>query len=52
MKINAKNGLVHWQYGSKALMLFAGVLLIFFAMVLFFSVIPVSGNGDFVAAGC
>ncbi|GAB2936288.1 nickel/cobalt efflux system [Hafnia psychrotolerans] len=52
MKINAKNGLAHWQHGSKALMLFAGVLLILFAMVLFFSVIPVSGNGDFVAAGC
>lgn len=52
LKINAQNAILRWQYASKALMLFAGVLLILFAMVLFFSVIPVSGNGDFVAAGC
>lgn len=32
--------------------LIAGLLLIFFAFVLFFSVIPVSANGDFIAAGC
>lgn len=50
--INAENAITRWQHARKALMLFAGVLLILFAMVLFFSVIPVSGNGDFVAAGC
>ena len=52
LKINAQSAIMRWQYASKALLLFAGVLIILFAMVLFFSVIPVSDNGDFVAAGC
>ena len=29
-----------------------GVLLLFFALILFLSVVPVSPNGDFIAAGC
>lgn len=29
-----------------------GVILILFSLVLFNSVIPVSANGDFIAAGC
>ena len=29
-----------------------GLLLLFFALVLFLSVVPVSPNGDFIAAGC
>lgn len=30
----------------------AGVLLLLFALVLFLTVVPVSPNGDFIAAGC
>lgn len=29
-----------------------GLLLLFFALILFLSVVPVSPNGDFIAAGC
>ncbi|GLR09372.1 nickel transporter [Mixta theicola] len=29
-----------------------GVLLLFFALILFLTVVPVSPNGDFIAAGC
>lgn len=29
-----------------------GLALILFAVGLFFSVVPISANGDFIAAGC
>jgi hypothetical protein len=29
-----------------------GVMLILFATVLFLTVIPISANGDYIAAGC
>lgn len=52
LSINADSHLTRWRYASKAAMLLAGILLLLFASVLFFSVIPISNNGDFVAAGC
>lgn len=35
-----------------ALKIAGGLMLIFFALVLFLTVIPVSANGDYIAAGC
>lgn len=35
-----------------AVKILGGVLIILFAMVLFLTVIPVSANGDYIAAGC
>ncbi|ADO50293.1 nickel/cobalt transporter [[Enterobacter] lignolyticus] len=35
-----------------AIKITGGVLIVLFAMVLFLTVIPVSANGDFIAAGC
>ncbi len=37
---------------SRLAVILGGILLILFALVLFNSVIPVSANGDFIAAGC
>ncbi|EMF5056082.1 nickel/cobalt transporter [Serratia nevei] len=37
---------------SRIAVMLGGVILILFALVLFNSVIPVSANGDFIAAGC
>jgi ABC-type nickel/cobalt efflux system permease component RcnA len=37
---------------SRLAVILGGVLLVLFALVLFSSVIPVSANGDFIAAGC
>jgi len=37
---------------TKLTMTLGGLILILFALVLFTTVIPVSANGDFIAAGC
>ncbi|PLR44151.1 nickel/cobalt transporter [Chimaeribacter arupi] len=37
---------------ARGVMMCGGALLMLFALVLFTSVIPVSANGDFIAAGC
>jgi ABC-type nickel/cobalt efflux system permease component RcnA len=37
---------------SQLAMIVGGVLLVLFALLLFSSVIPISANGDFIAAGC
>lgn len=37
---------------ARGVMICGGLLLMLFALVLFTSVIPVSANGDFIAAGC
>ncbi|WP_148873629.1 nickel/cobalt transporter [Serratia marcescens] len=37
---------------SRIAVMLGGVILLLFALVLFNSVIPVSANGDFIAAGC
>lgn len=37
---------------SRIAVMLGGIILILFALVLFNSVIPVSANGDFIAAGC
>ncbi|WP_241523854.1 nickel/cobalt transporter [Chimaeribacter coloradensis] len=37
---------------ARGVMMCGGLLLMLFALVLFTSVIPVSANGDFIAAGC
>ncbi|MCP1105290.1 nickel transporter [Serratia nevei] len=37
---------------SRIAVMLGGVILILFALVLFNAVIPVSANGDFIAAGC
>lgn len=37
---------------ARIAMMLGGVMLILFALVLFSAVIPVSANGDFIAAGC
>ena len=37
---------------SRLAVILGGVLLVLFALVLFSSVIPISANGDFIAAGC
>ncbi|MGE4802742.1 nickel/cobalt transporter [Yersinia hibernica] len=39
-------------HAAQIAMLIGGVLLILFGLVLFSSVIPISANGDFIAAGC
>lgn len=42
----------HLAQASRMAVIVGGVLLVLFALVLFSSVIPVSANGDFIAAGC
>ncbi|WP_186371679.1 hypothetical protein [Yersinia alsatica] len=39
-------------HAARIAMLIGGLLLILFGLVLFSSVIPISANGDFIAAGC
>lgn len=41
-----------WRNAGRILQAAGAILLLLFAAVLFFAVIPVSANGDFVAAGC
>jgi len=36
----------------RAVRIAGGILLVMFALVLFFTVVPVSANGDYIAAGC
>lgn len=36
----------------RAVRIAGGMLLVMFALVLFFTVVPVSANGDYIAAGC
>jgi hypothetical protein len=36
----------------KIVRIAGGALLILFALVLFLTVVPVSANGDYIAAGC
>lgn len=43
---------VYLPQAARIAMMLGGVLLILFALVLFSAVIPVSANGDFIAAGC
>jgi ABC-type nickel/cobalt efflux system permease component RcnA len=50
-------GLFAWDDGRlkwllPAVKIAGGVLLILFACVLFLTVIPMSANGDYIAAGC
>lgn len=42
----------HLRMLTLALKVVGGILLILFACVLFLTVIPVSANGDYIAAGC
>lgn len=42
----------HIQRLLKLLRIGGGVLLLLFALVLFMTVVPVSANGDYIAAGC
>jgi nickel/cobalt exporter len=41
-----------WKKASQYARLIAGLLLLLFAFTLYYAVIPISANGDFVAAGC
>jgi len=52
--IAAPNGLAgrYLPPVARGMMMYGGALLMLFALVLFTSVIPVSANGDFIAAGC
>ncbi|CAI2105133.1 High-affinity nickel-transport protein [Serratia fonticola] len=43
---------IYLPQAARIAMMLGGVLLILFALVLFSAVIPVSANGDFIAAGC
>ena len=43
---------VYLPQAARIAMMLGGVILILFALVLFSAVIPVSANGDFIAAGC
>lgn len=47
---NQESGQLPWLL--PALRIAGGVALILFAVVLFLTVIPVSANGDYIAAGC
>lgn len=51
LALNA-GGMARWQHAGRIMQAAGAILLILFAAVLFFAVIPVSANGDFVAAGC
>lgn len=42
----------HLKLLSTGIRILGGALLILFALVLFLTVIPVSANGDYIAAGC
>ncbi|VFS27328.1 high-affinity nickel-transporter [Enterobacter cancerogenus] len=55
----ARERTVAWFGGSSSLSwlvpavkIAGGVILILFAIVLFLTVIPISANGDYIAAGC
>jgi hypothetical protein len=37
---------------AAAVKIAGGVLLMLFACVLFLTVVPISANGDYIAAGC
>ena len=43
---------IYLPQAARIAMMLGGVMLILFALVLFSAVIPVSANGDFIAAGC
>lgn len=43
---------VYLPQATRIAMMLAGIMLLLFALVLFSSVIPISANGDFIAAGC
>lgn len=43
---------IYVPQAARIAMMLGGVMLILFALVLFSAVIPISANGDFIAAGC
>jgi hypothetical protein len=56
MRVNGRSacglddGRLKWLL--PAVKIAGGVLLILFACVLFLTVVPMSANGDYIAAGC
>jgi ABC-type nickel/cobalt efflux system permease component RcnA len=44
------NSSLHWLV--PAVKIAGGIVLVLFAAVLFLTVIPISADGDFIAAGC
>jgi hypothetical protein len=46
----SESGRLRWLV--PGLKIAGGVALMLFALVLFLTVIPVSANGDYIAAGC
>lgn len=42
----------NYQWLLPCIRVLGGILLVLFATVLFLTVIPVSANGDYIAAGC